>query len=236
MLVIPAIDIKNGKCVRLIQGDYAKEKIYSDNPLSVAKDFERQGAKMLHIVDLDAAKNPAKNNLGTVKKIVGSISIPVEVGGGIRTEKAIAVLIAIGADQVIIGTLALENRNILKKILSLHKNRISVAIDVKNGKLVKRGWFVETENDVEQTVKKLKRVDVKRFVYTDVLRDGMLTQPNFEMIKKIRKIMNGKFIVGGGISSIDQIKKLKSFGVDGVIIGKAIYEGKINIKEAINVS
>lgn len=235
MIVIPAIDIKNGKCVRLVQGDYSKEKIYSDDPLSVAKDFEKQGAKMLHIVDLDAAKDPKKNNREIIERVVKQLFIPIEVGGGVRDKNAAKKLINAGVKQVIIGTMALENPNLFAQVLSLYSNYISVAIDVKDKTLVKRGWIKETNETIEQTIKRLQNLGVKRFVYTDVLRDGMMSEPNYTMIERLRQMISAELIIGGGISSIEQLKKLKLLGIDGVIIGKAMYEGKIDVKEAVNV-
>lgn len=191
---------------------------------------------MLHIVDLDAAKDPKENNRRIIARIVKQLFIPVEVGGGVRDKKTATKLINTGVKQVIIGTMALENPAMFAQVLSLYGNYISVAMDVRKGKLVKRGWLKETSGKIEQTIVRLQALGVKRFIYTDVLQDGMLSEPNFAMTKKIRKIIKGQCIVGGGISTIDQIRKLKSYGVDGVIIGKAMYEGKIDLKEAIHVS
>jgi len=236
MLVIPAIDIKNSKCVRLTQGNFESEKVYSEDPVAVAIKWQKQGAKMLHVVDLDGAKNGALANFEIIKKIVKAIYIPIQVGGGIRNKKAVKTLLAIGVSRVILGTVALEDENELKNILADFAFQIAIALDTKNGKLMKRGWLEDSDKSSVVTALKLEDLGAQRFIYTDVVRDGMLTEPNYKEIANLSKNVLVPIIASGGISNISNIKQLKSIGIEGVIIGKALYEGTVNLKEAINVS
>lgn len=234
MLIIPAIDIKNGKCVRLTQGIFKSEKIYSNSPIDMAKKWEAEGAKILHIVDLDGAKKGTMANLKLVKQIAKTVNIPVQVGGGIRDELTIKTLIASGISGIVLGTIALENKTLFTKLLKKYGSQIIIALDTKNGNLVKRGWLGETNRNYLETVKEFAKQGVRKFIYTDVIKDGTLTEPNYKEIIKLAKTVSAPIFVGGGISSINDIKKLKSIGVDGVIIGKALYEGRIDLKEAID--
>lgn len=236
MLIIPAIDIKNGKCVRLTQGNFESEKVYSDDPVTKAKQWENKGAKMLHIVDLDGAKNGNLANLETIKKIAQEIEIPIQVGGGIRNKKVVETLLSIGVSRVILGTVALEDEEELKSILNDYASQVAIALDTKNGKLMKQGWLEDSDKSSVTTALKLEDLGVQRFIYTDVAKDGTLTEPNYKEITDLIKNVLVPVIASGGISTIGSIKQLKSIGVEGIIIGKALYEGKINLKEAINVS
>lgn len=236
MLIITAIDIQNGKCVRLTQGNFESEKVYSEDPVAVAKQWEKQGTQMLHVVDLDGAKNGNLANLGVIKKIAQEVKIPLQVGGGIRNKEAVQTLLSIGISRVVLGTIALEDEEKLKSILKDYSSQIAIALDTKNGKLMKQGWLENSNKSSVVTALKLENLGVQRFIYTDVVRDGTLTEPNYKEITKLAKKIALPIIVSGGISSISSVKQLKSIGVEGVIIGKALYERKINLKEAINVS
>lgn len=233
MQIIPAIDIKNGKCVRLTQGNFAREKIYSDYPIAVAKSWEKQGATIIHVVDLDGAKNGEMKNFEIIKKIVETITIPVQVGGGIRNKKTVEKLLNAGAALVIIGTMAIDDKEELKKILRYFPTQIAIALDAKNGKLMQDGWIKKSKSDAIKTAIQLEKLGVKKFIYTDVTKDGTLTEPNYNEIKNIMKNINASITISGGISTISQIKKLKTLGVNDIIIGKALYENRINLKEAI---
>jgi phosphoribosylformimino-5-aminoimidazole carboxamide ribotide isomerase len=236
MLIIPAIDIKNGKCVRLTQGKFESEKIYGEDPVVVAKKWEKQGAKMLHVVDLDGAKNGVLTNLEVIKKIVKAINIPMQVGGGIRNKKAVKMLLSIGVSRVILGTVALEEEEELKNILKDFAPQIAIALDTKNGKLMKQGWLENSDKSSILTALKLEGLGVQRFIYTDVVKDGTLTEPNYKEIANLSKNILAPVIASGGISNLNNIKQLRSIGIEGVIIGKALYEGKVDLKEAISVS
>lgn len=236
MLIIPAIDIKNGKCVRLTQGNFESEKIYSDDPVTKAKQWEEQGAQMLHVVDLDGAKNGNLSNLKVIKQIIQKITIPIQVGGGIRNKETVETLLSIGVSRIILGTVALENEVELKNILNDYASLVAVALDAKNGRLLKQGWLKNSDKSSLITARNLEDLGVQRFIYTDVVKDGTLTEPNYKEIADLVINVLVPVIASGGISTIDSIKQLKSIGVEEIIIGKALYEGKINLREAQNVS
>ena len=183
MLIVPAIDIKNGKCVRLTRGDFNKEKVYADDPVTIAKQWEAQGAKMLHVVDLDGAKDGNPVNLEVIKKIAKSISIPIQLGGGIRSKEIVENVLAIGVANVVLGTVALENEDELKKILINFAKQIIVALDTKNGKLMKKGWVEVSDKKILDSALALQKMGVQKFLFTDVLRDGTLTEPNFQILE-----------------------------------------------------
>jgi phosphoribosylformimino-5-aminoimidazole carboxamide ribotide isomerase len=236
MIIIPAIDIRNGKCVRLTQGNYSNEIIYGDDPVDMALKWQTEGARALHIVDLDGARSGQLTNFKIIEKITRIVKVPVQIGGGIQSAEAIQKLLSIGVSKVIIGTLALGDEVLLKKLLSSYADQIIVSLDSKNGLLAKRGWLESTDNNLITTAQKLEKLGVKSFIYTDVLKDGTLTQPNYEGIQELLNAIDVPLIAAGGISSIADIEQLKGMKVAGVIIGKALYEVRINIKEANNVS
>jgi len=233
MKIIPAIDVRNEKCVRLFQGNYNRETVYSADPISVARKWKSQGAQLLHIVDLDGAKSGKSTTAKIVKQIIREIEIPVEVGGGIRTEESIKELFEGGVKRIILGTIVLENIELLKKLIGLYGDKIVVSVDAVNGKLMKKGWLENSDYDLIPTIKLLEKIGVETIIYTDITRDGSLTEPNYESIQLIQRNTKMNLTVAGGISSFDQIKKLKRMNIDGVIIGKALYEGMIDLKEAI---
>lgn len=234
MIIIPAIDVKNGKCVRLFQGDFTKETIYNGDPITMAKQFEKNGAKMLHVVDLDGAKDGIRINREVIKKIAQTIAIPIEIGGGIRDEEAIAELLSFGVKRVVIGTAAFEDRNNFKDMLSRYQNEIVVAIESKNNMLMTQGWQKQTNKDIFAAVKELETQGVKRFLFTDITKDGTMQEPNYDMLKKLMMITSVPIILSGGISSIADIKKVKQINPEAIIIGKALYEKMFTIEEANN--
>ncbi len=236
MLIISAIDIKNSKCVRLTQGDFEREKIYSEDPVTIAKKWEAQGAQMLHVIDLDGAKNGNLVNLEVIKKIAQNVKIPIQVGGGIRNKEVVKILLSSGVSRVILGTVALEDVDELKNILLNFVSQIAIALDTKNGTLMKQGWTQSTGKRNLVTALELERLGVQRFIYTDVVKDGTLTEPNYKEIANLAKSVAVPVIASGGITTMASVKQIKSVGVEGVIIGKALYEGKIDLKEALNVS
>lgn len=233
MIIIPAIDIKNGKCVRLTQGDFEREKVYSDNPVAIAKQWEAQGAPMLHIVDLDGAKNGILANFEVIKNITQSVDIPIQVGGGIRSLDLIKQLIKSRATRIVLGTIAVENKPLLKEMLRFFGEYICVALDVKNGELMKQGWLANSNKSVSETARKLEKIGVRRFIYTDIVTDGTLTEPNYVEIAAAIENVSVPVIISGGIATINAVKKIKSLGVKEIIIGKALYENKFTLKEAL---
>ena len=229
MLIYPAIDIKNGKAVMLTQGKFDKETIYYEKPQEVAKMWEEKGAQILHIVDLDGAMEGESRNLPVIEAIVKAVNIPIQLGGGIRSLEAIDKLLAIGVDRVILGTKAIEDRDLLKQALADYGDKIVVAIDGKDGYVAVRGWTETSKTAVLDFAKRVEALGVKTMVYTDIGHDGMLKGPNFEGIKKMKDNLSMNIIASGGVSSREDVEKLIEIGVEGAIIGKALYEGKIDL-------
>lgn len=238
MLIIPAIDIKGGRCVRLFQGKMDKETVYSDDPVSVAKRWEDEGAEFLHLVDLDGAVSGAPKNKKIIGNIIRSVKIPVEVGGGIRNIDSIKEYISMGSQKVIIGTTALENPELVHESCKMFPDKIIVGIDAKNGQVAVRGWEDITGTSASALAKKFDGMGVVGIIYTDISRDGTLSGPNIDSIKSFAESINIPVIASGGVSNINDIKniiKLKKHGVTGVIVGKAIYSGSVNLREAIEL-
>jgi len=234
MIIYPAIDIKNGKCVRLIQGKADAETIYSENPVEVAKKWEDMGAKFLHIVDLDGAFIGDSLNMDIIRRIARNSSIPIQVGGGIRTLEKIEEYLGLpGVRRVIIGTAAITNQDLLNKAVERFREHIAVGIDAKNGKLAIHGWVQSTEINAVSFGKELKALGVNTVIYTDISKDGMLSGPNLESTRELIQKTGLNVIASGGIGSIQDIKNVKQIGAAGVIIGKALYIGKINLREAL---
>jgi phosphoribosylformimino-5-aminoimidazole carboxamide ribotide isomerase len=240
MLIIPAIDLKDGCVVRLVQGKFADQKIYSRNPLETAKGWVKQGAKLLHLVDLDGAAEGEPKNLEIAKDIARHLDIPVEFGGGVRKIETIRALLAAGIQRVVIGTKAVEDKAFLKKALSEFKDKILVSIDAKEGRVAIKGWQ-ESRSDVEviKFALSLKAMGFRQIIYTDTLRDGTLSGPNIKGIKSLLEKTGMPIIASGGVSALSDLKKLKKLekeGLAGVIIGKALYEGKFTLTEALKLS
>ena len=238
MLIIPAIDIKGGRCVRLFQGRMEQETVYSDDPVSVAKRWEDEGAEFLHIVDLDGAVSGVPKNKEIIESIIKSVKIPLEVGGGIRNIETIKEYFSIGAKKVVIGTVAWENPILISEVCKVFPERIIVGIDAKNGNVAVRGWEDVTETSASTLAKRFEGMGISGIIYTDISRDGTLSGPNIDSIKSFAKSISIPVIASGGVSDINDIKnimKLKKHGVDGVIIGKALYSGSVNLREAIKL-
>ncbi len=236
MILYPAIDIKDGKVVRLSQGKFDQVTNYSNDPIAIAKEFETQGAQWLHVVDLDGAKDGIPKNIDIVIKIANSVKTNVQTGGGIREEEYITKLIEGGVKKVILGTKVTEDKEFLNKILDKWQDRIAISIDCINGFVAQRGWTVTSDVNATTLVKELETLGVLNIIYTDISRDGMLNGPNFEALKILLKATKIPVIASGGVASLDDIKKLKALehdGVMGAIVGKALYEGKFNLKDAL---
>ncbi len=239
MLIIPAIDIKDGYVVRFVQGRMDK-KIYSRDPVKTARHWQRQGAKLIHIVDLDGASSGRPKNLDIVKQIVKTVDVPLEFGGGIRNVAIIKTILDNGIWRVVLGTKAAEDKGFLKKVFKKFKDKIIVSIDAKDGRVLTAGWRRSHVNtDVLKFGRYLKEIGFKQVIYTDVSRDGTLKGPNIKGIKSLLKETGLNVIASGGISSLDDIGRLKLLekkGLAGVIIGKALYEGKFTLSEALKLS
>ncbi len=233
MDVIPAIDLMNGKAVRLKQGAKETVKVYSDDPVSLAKRFADEGAQWIHVVDLDRAFGTG-NNLETISKIAGVTGIKAEVGGGVRSIEDATELVEKGASRVIIGTVALEPKTLEQFATTLGK-RIWIACDAKDGKIAIKGWEQTTKITVAQLIETVSKLEIGGIIVTDILTDGMQSGISEEFLAKIRKKTKLKLTASGGVSSIKDVKRLAQMGFDGCIIGKAIYENKVSLREAIQV-
>ena len=235
MEIIPAVDLRNGKCVRLYQGDYDMETVFSDEPLEMALKWQSLGATRLHIVDLDAAASGELRNLKTVTQIASALLIPVQVGGGIRQLETIERMFKLGVDRVVLGTAAVENRELVREACRRFGQSVIISIDTREGSLAIHGWRQETELKAIEFARSMVKLGAKRFIYTDIGRDGTLTEPNFSAIFEMVDDTRFPVIASGGISSLIHLRVLKKLGVEGAIIGKALYTGDINLKQALDV-
>ncbi|RUM42889.1 MAG: 1-(5-phosphoribosyl)-5-((5-phosphoribosylamino)methylideneamino)imidazole-4-carboxamide isomerase [Desulfurobacterium sp.] len=232
--VIPAVDIKGGKCVRLYQGRADQEKVYFENPVEVAKRWETEGAKRIHVVDLDGAFEGIPKNIAIVEKIVKNVTVPVQFGGGVRTIEALDRLFSIGVDRVVVGTVAVEEPELFERMVKKYPGKIVLGIDAKGGNVTTRGWVEVTEIPAVELARKYDGMDIWGFVYTDISRDGTLTSPNFEEVERFSKNVKKPVIASGGVSKVEDILKLSEIeNVAGAIVGKALYEGKVSLREAL---
>ena len=234
MKIFPAIDIKDGKCVRLVKGDFKNKTEYEMSPIEQAGKYKDHGFKNLHIVDLDGAFTGETVNLDIIQDIVGKFNLKIEVGGGIRNPESIQKYIDVGVEKVILGSAAIKDKNFLKETCEKFPNKIALGLDAKDGYLSVSGW---TEKSYQLTLDYLKEVNdygVSRLIYTDINKDGMKQSPNFDETAKVAEISNCPVIISGGVSSIDDIKKAKNLkNVEGIIVGKAIYDGDIKLEELV---
>jgi len=237
MVIYPAIDIMGGRCVRLIQGRFDKETVYSDDPCMTAKQWEKMGAEYLHVVDLDGARTGEPVNLPLIIKIAAEVGIPVQTGGGIRTLKTIETVLKGGVKRVILGTSAVENRDFVKEALrNFGKEAIVVGIDAKDGMVATDGWVKTSGINAVEFAKEMHGLGVATIIYTDIARDGMLLGPNFSAIENmVKSLPDVDVIASGGVSCINDICRLKAIGASGTIIGKALYTGDIDLKEALEI-
>jgi len=238
MLVIPAIDLRGGKCVRLIQGRIDQETIYSDDPLGIACTFEKMGAERIHIVDLDGAFSGQLANLKVIKEILRTVKIPIQLGGGIRTMDAIEKLLSLGVDRVILGTAAIDHLSLVSDGVKRFGERMMVGIDSKNGQVAIKGWADTVAKTYLQLGQEIKSLGVKQVVFTDISRDGTFNGPNLAAAAELAQKSGLEVIVSGGVSSLEDIRKISCMnepGISGVIVGKALYAGAVNLKEAIKI-
>ncbi len=238
MLIIPAIDLRGAKVVRLFQGKFNQEKIYSADPAQVAKDWVRQGAKFLHIVDLDGAASGALKNTEVLKSIIEQIGIGVEFGGGVRNLATISKLLNLGVQRVILGTQAASDEKFLKQAWKKFRERVIVSIDARGGQVLTQGWNLRAAKTTLGFARELKTIGFKQLIYTDISRDGTLTGPNISAIKELLKKTQLKVIASGGVSVLKDLVKLHQLeknGLSAVIIGKALYEGKFTLTQAQNI-
>lgn len=239
MIIFPAIDIRGGKCVRLLKGDFAKETVFSDKPEDMAKKWQAQGAAFLHLVDLDGALKGKSQNLATVEKILAAVDIPVELGGGIRTMENIDEVLKLGVRRVILGSVAVRSPELVREACAKYGDRIVVGIDAKDGIVAVDGWGVSGNVEATALAKEMKKAGVKTIIYTDISRDGTLAGVNVEATAKLARESGVNVVASGGVKSIDDIKALKPYekdGIEGVIVGKSIYMGTLDLAEAIAIA
>lgn len=233
MVIFPAIDIRNGKCVRLIQGDFLKETIYPESPLEIALKWKEQKAQYVHIVDLDGAKDGESNNLEIIIEIVKKLNIPIQFGGGIRSLEKIELLLSSGVERVILGTAAVNNKYLLKEALRKYEEKIVIGIDAKDGFVAIEGWTNKSNLKATDFAKIIEYQGGKTVIYTDISKDGMLTGPNLKEIEEIVNSVKMDIIASGGVSKLEDLKKLRGTGVKGVIVGKALYNNAIRMEDAL---
>lgn len=240
MIIFPAIDIRGGKCVRLLKGDFNQETVFSDRPEIMAKKWEDEGGEYLHLVDLDGALAGKSQNLDTVEMILKTVDIPVELGGGIRTMENIETALDMGVSRVILGSVAVKNPQLVKDACKKYgSERIVVGIDAKDGIVAVDGWGVSGNVEAKELAKKMAQGGVKHIIYTDISRDGTLTGVNVQATAEIARYSGVKVVASGGVSSIEDIKLLKQYekdGIEGVIVGKSIYAGSLSLPEALKIA
>ncbi|HEX2922982.1 MAG TPA: 1-(5-phosphoribosyl)-5-[(5-phosphoribosylamino)methylideneamino]imidazole-4-carboxamide isomerase [Chloroflexota bacterium] len=229
--VIPAIDLRDGRCVRLFQGQYDQETVFSEDPVAVARQWEAEGAPMLHLVDLDGALAGVPKNLEVIKRIVKAISIPVEMGGGLRDVPSIQRLLEAGVSRAILGTAAVETPELVKRACRLFDDRIVVALDAKDGIVMTRGWTEASGETAVEVAIKMVKLGVRRLMYTDISRDGTLTEPNWEAGKQLLAEVDIPVVASGGVAKVEQLVRLRNLGFEGAIVGRALYTGDIKMAD-----
>ena len=235
MLIFPAIDIRGGKCVRLLKGDFAQETVFSDDPAAMARKWQQQGAQFLHLVDLDGALAGKSQNLATVKAILAAVTIPVELGGGIRTMENVDEVLTLGVRRVILGSVAVRNPDLVKAACAKYGDRVVVGIDAKDGIVAVDGWGVSGNVQVGDLAREMGKAGVRTIIYTDIARDGTLEGVNVEATARLARESGIQIVASGGVKSVEDIRALKPYekdGIEGVIVGKSIYMGTL---EGVNV-
>lgn len=238
MEIIPAIDIRGGRCVRLEQGDFRRETVFAEDPAEVARRWQSAGASRIHVVDLDGAREGRPVNEAQVRRILRAVSIPVQVGGGIRGMATVRRYLEAGVDRVVLGTAAVKSRDVLEEALALFGERIAVGVDARDGLVVTEGWRESSGLPAIELARELAEMGVVRIIYTDTLRDGTLTEPNFAAVEALVSGLSSlpsppKLISSGGVSSLEHLHRLAGLGVEGVIVGKALYTGNIDLAQAL---
>lgn len=236
MKLFPAIDIIGGKAVRLVKGDYAQMTVYADDPLEVARAFEGCGAEYLHVVDLEGARDGSLANLDTIKRIIDNTSLFVEVGGGIRSMDTVEKYVSVGADRVIIGTAAVTDPEFLEAAVAKYGDKIAVGVDIKDGMVAIKGWVEKSELRCFDFCERLSSLGVKTIICTDISKDGLLAGTNLDLYAEMSSRFSMDITASGGVSSLEDVRKLSEMGMYGAIIGKAYYTGAIDLKEALSVA
>jgi phosphoribosylformimino-5-aminoimidazole carboxamide ribotide isomerase len=236
MLIFPAIDLYNGKAVRLYKGDYSKMTVYNDNPLAVAEDFKNQGATCLHIVDLEGAKTGETPNIETVKTLAEKSGLFTEIGGGIRSLETAEKYISSGVNRIILGTAAVKDEKFLTEAVKKYGGKVAVGVDLKDGYVAIKGWTEKSDYDAYTFCDKMEKIGVKTLIITDISKDGAMQGTNLELYKELSQKYNMQITASGGVSTIEDVKNLAKINMYGAIIGRAYYTGAISIKEAVEVA
>ena len=235
MILFPAIDILEGKAVRLKRGDFEQRTVYDADPVDAARRWADGGARALHVVDLDGARNGTPANLEHVRRIAGAVDVPIQMGGGLRTRDSVGQVLEAGVTRVVLGTAALHDVDFLDDMVSEHRERVVVSVDARRGRLAAAGWIEQTEIPVDSVIDSLRRRGVRRFVYSSIERDGMLSGPDLDEVTRIASVVQGTFVYSGGISTLDDLRalaELRQVNLTGVIVGKALYEQRFDVAAA----
>ncbi|MEE9565937.1 MAG: 1-(5-phosphoribosyl)-5-[(5-phosphoribosylamino)methylideneamino]imidazole-4-carboxamide isomerase [Desulfobacteria bacterium] len=239
MLIIPAVDIKKGRCVRLLQGREDSETVFSDDPSAMAARWEGEGAELVHVIDLDGAFSKGPQNVEAVKRILDRVDIPIQLGGGIRSMETISTYLDLGVGRVILGTEAIRNPSLVEQACKAFPNRIMVGIDARKGMVAIEGWTQTTEQKAVEMAKGIEGLGLAGIIFTDIHKDGMQTGPNIEETKRMAESVSTPIIASGGVGNINDIKalaKLEPLGVVGIITGRALYDGRLDLKQALEVA
>ena len=236
MIIYPAIDVKDGRCVRLVQGKFNDVTVYSDNPVEMALKWEQLGAKYLHVVDLDGARTGEPRNIAVISEMAVKLGIPLQLGGGIRSIETIEIILCKGIQRLILGTSAVKDPEVVKKAIRTFENNIVVGIDARDGMVAIEGWARTSEFTAVGFGKKMQDLGAKTIIYTDISRDGMLSGPNLKAMEEMVKAVDIEVIASGGVSSLEDIRNLKEVGVSGVIVGKALYTGDLDLVKALEIA
>jgi len=242
MDVIPAIDIRGGRCVRLAQGDYDRETVFSEDPVAMAVHWVEQGARRLHVVDLDAAREGGPRNQALIERIVREAGVPVQVAGGVRDLETVGRWLGAGAQRVVLGTVAARDPSIVEQAVAAHGDGVAVSVDARNGIVAVQGWTETTELRADDLIRRMAQTGVRHFIFTDISRDGMMEHPDFELVPPLVAVLAEErtfaagdpapLIYGGGITSVEDILELSRYEIEGVITGRALYDGRVNLREA----
>ena len=233
MEIIPAIDLRGGRCVRLVQGDYDRETVFSDDPVATAQRWVSEGAPRLHVVDLDGAREGRPVNADAAGTIIAAVAIPVQVAGGVRDLDAVERWLAAGADRVVLGTAAVRDPTLAQEAARRHGERIAVSVDGRDGLFAAEGWREQTDQRVDDLLRRFVELGVQRFIYTDIGVDGTLTAPNYEAVAALVRATPAPLIAAGGVAEVAHLVRLAGLGVEGAIVGRALYEGRVSLPEAL---
>lgn len=236
MIVYPAIDIRGGRCVRLVEGDFSRETAFDADPADAAKRWAAAGAEWIHVVDLDAAVAGEPVNLSAIERIVAAVNVPVQLGGGMRTAEHVASTLGLGIARVVIGTKAIESPKFVSDLASQWGKQIAVGLDARDGKLAGSGWLEQTEVKATDVARSVTESGVAHLVYTDIRRDGTLAGPNLEALAEMVDLAGSAVIASGGIGTIQDVERVRNAGAGGVIIGRALYDGRVDLAEAIRLT